>query len=368
MEENLEISVPDVFVVMHDDKHRGELEAALSRYFKLTVFTDSNAAMRALETASPDVIIVENQIPPKGGASLLVQQASNPGCKAGVLLTRKQGETYNVALEEASCSGRYLTWPFSAKHLMDAISEIINENAVKGWEDLPETQARTLKMTVDEYQGIADAIASGEPIDYNSAAESCSPLIDAINEGGHHSLLDNIKSHHNYTYVHSMRVATLLTLFGYGIGMRGDDLLVLSTGGLLHDTGKLVTPPQILDKPGKLTEDEWPIMRDHVVESGHLLASGDDVTKGAVIIAEQHHEKIDGTGYPKGLKGAELNELARMSAIVDIFGALTDERSYKPAFPSAKAFAILESMETAIDQNLLALFKEIFGGDAASGL
>ena len=219
-----------------------------------------------------------------------------------------------------------------------------------------------------EYQGIAEAISSGEPIQYSSAADSCSPLVEAINEGGHHALLNSIKSHHNYTYVHSMRVATLLTLFGYGIGMRGDDLLVLSTGGLLHDVGKMITPPTILDKPGKLTEEEWPVMRDHVVESGNLLDAGDDMTKGAKIIAEQHHEKIDGTGYPLGLKGAELNELARMSGIVDIFGALTDELSYKPAFPPAKAFAILESMQTGIDQNLLMLFKDIFGGDPESGL
>jgi len=290
------------------------------------------------------------------------------GRKAGFLLTRSRQEPFRVSLEEVGCPGRYLTWPFATKLLMDAIAELINEKAERGWEELPETQKKTLKMTVEEYQGIAEAISSGEPIQYSSAADSCSPLVEAINEGGHHALLNSVKSHHNYTYVHSMRVATLLTLFGYGIGMRGDDLLVLSTGGLLHDVGKMITPPTILDKPGKLTEEEWPVMRDHVVESGNLLDAGDDMTKGAKIIAEQHHEKIDGTGYPLGLKGAELNELARMSGIVDIFGALTNERSYKPAFPPAKAFAILESMQTGIDQNLLMLFKDIFGGDPESGL
>ena len=129
---------------------------------------------------------------------------------------------------------------------------------------------------------------------------------------------------------------------------------------MLHDVGKIVTPAQILDKPGKLTEEEWPTMRNHVVRSGELLDAGDDVTKGARIIAEQHHEKIDGTGYPLGLKGAEMNELARMSSIVDIFGALTDARSYKPAFPADKAFAILEDMGPKIDQNLLAIFRAIF--------
>jgi len=157
-----------------------------------------------------------------------------------------------------------------------------------------------------------------------------------------------------------MRVATLLTLFGHGLGMKGDDLLILSTGGLIHDVGKLVTPEQILNKPGKLTEDEWPVMRDHVTRSTELLGASTDVTKGALIIASQHHEKIDGSGYPHGLKGKELNELARMSVIVDIFGALTDARSYKPSFPQEKAFGILESMQGQIDQDLLKVFRAIF--------
>ncbi len=157
-----------------------------------------------------------------------------------------------------------------------------------------------------------------------------------------------------------MRVATLLTLFGHGLGMKGEDLLILSTGGLIHDVGKLVTPEQILSKPGKLTDEEWPVMRDHVTRSSELLGKSTDVTKGALIIAGQHHEKIDGSGYPKGLKGGELNELARMSVIVDIFGALTDARSYKPPFPQEKAFGILESMQTQIDQDLLKVFRAIF--------
>lgn len=363
-----DIKLPTIFIVAHDPRHRGELVAALSPYFSLSVFVDASSAVDALAGRDPDVIIAENNIPPHDGIRELVARASDEDHHAGFLLTRHRNEDFSVSLDATGRPGRYLTWPFTAKHLMGSIDELINEKAERAWDELPQTQRQTLKLTVEEYQGIADKIASGEPIQYNSAAESCTPLVAAINEGGHHNLLKSVQSHHNYTYVHSMRVATLLTMFGYGIGMRGDDLLVLSTGGLLHDVGKMVTPPQILDKPGKLTEEEWPVMRDHVVESGKLLDAGDDMTKGARIIAEQHHEKIDGTGYPLGLSGSQLNELARMSAIVDIFGALTDERSYKPPFPPAKAFEILESMKTGIDQNLLMLFKDIFGGDAALGL
>lgn len=207
---------------------------------------------------------------------------------------------------------------------------------------------------------MANAIAEGEPVDCNAAAESCQPLADTVRAGNHHEILNAVRSHHDYTYVHSMRVATLLTLFGHGLGMTGEDLVILSTGGLIHDVGKLVTPYEILDKPDKLDDQEWPVMREHVVHSADILGKSDDVTKGSVIIAAQHHEKIDGSGYPHGLKGKEMNELARMSSIVDIFGALTDARSYKPAYPQEKAFNILESMTREIDQHLLSMFKDIF--------
>ena len=103
-------------------------------------------------------------------------------------------------------------------------------------------------------------------------------------------------------------------------------------------------------------------MKEHVNNSSAVYDNTPDITHGIRIIGEQHHEKLDGSGYPKGLKGNELNELARMSAIVDIFGALTDERSYKKAFPPEMAFDILEEMTNQLDQRLVKVFKEVLEG------
>ncbi|MBL6934866.1 MAG: HD domain-containing protein [Alphaproteobacteria bacterium] len=359
--ESQEITLPRVFVVTQDINHARELEAALKRRFEISVFDSTGAAGDALAHAPPDAVVVDVDRGWKRGMNWLVNNPNEKTFKRlPFVFVGKEGEHFKdlkkLFGEESPC----LFWPVERRALAGAISEHINRAAEKAWEELPEIQAKPLKLTVEEYQGISDAIEHGEPINYNSAAASCASLIDAVQQNAHHDLLKSVQCHHNYTYVHSMRVATLLTLFGHGIGMKADDMSILSTGGLLHDVGKLVTPEQILDKPGKLTDEEWPTMKNHVVKSGELLAGIDNLTKGSVIIAEQHHEKIDGSGYPLGLKNGELNELARMSAIVDIFGALTDARSYKPAFPAEKAFGILESMETAIDQNLLAMFKEIF--------
>ncbi len=353
--------LPKVLVVVQNPQHQEFFEATLSPYFSLSLYRDIDQAMEESAGNPGQVLIIDqNGRRDRNCERFLEHSERLKENGPGLIATAGKDILFDIRKEDLKVPSLFLNWPLAAKPLLDGISQIIGKKAEFVWRELPEKIGKPLTLTVEEYQGISDAIASGEPIDCNAAADSCGPLMDAVGNGGHHDLLKAVQSHHNYTYVHSMRVATLLTLFGHGLGMKGDDLLVLSTGGLIHDVGKLVTPEQILDKPGKLTEEEWPVMRDHVTRSSQLLGDATDVTKGALIIAGQHHEKIDGSGYPKGLKGAELNELARMSVIVDIFGALTDARSYKPPFPQEKAFGILESMQTQIDQNLLKVFRAIF--------
>jgi HD-GYP domain-containing protein (c-di-GMP phosphodiesterase class II) len=351
------IKVPEVYLIAADKQREGEIVKALGRRYEFTTFSETGSLLDRIMVKHPDVVICEESAPPNGGAKFRERLRVDPDTHdVPLILTGKGGNIPKLNMDME----RYLLWPFKKSAIIDCISALINKAAEQEWEKLPETQKKTLKVTVEQYQSVATAIENGEPIDYNDASASCAPLVGAIQENGHHELLKSVQSHHNYTYVHSLRVATLLTMFGHGIGMDETNMNILATGGLLHDVGKLVTPDNILNKPGKLDDNEWPIMQDHVVQSRDLLQGGDDVTKGAHIIAAQHHEKLDGTGYPLGLKGAEMNELARMSCICDIFGALTDARSYKPAFPTEKAFGILESMDKGLDMGLLKVFKEIF--------
>jgi HD-GYP domain-containing protein (c-di-GMP phosphodiesterase class II) len=101
-------------------------------------------------------------------------------------------------------------------------------------------------------------------------------------------------------------------------------------------------------------------MQRHVPNTIHFLEANDHIPKGARLIAEQHHEKLDGTGYPHGLRGKDINDLARMAAIVDVYSALTDRRVYKPAMAPPQAFEIMETqMTNHLDQGLLKLFRTI---------
>ncbi len=207
---------------------------------------------------------------------------------------------------------------------------------------------------------VPTAMQSGTPIDYGSFKDSCAPLIGVLYDGDVKSVLDAVREHDNYTFSHSFKVATLLTMFGSAIGLSEADQVLLACGGLLHDVGKMSIPFELLNKPDKLSPEEWAVMKSHVPTTMDFLNICDGIPKGAQIIAAQHHEKLDGTGYPNGLKGLAINELARMAAIVDIYGALTDRRSYKPEMAPETAFDLMsESMSDQLDTGLLKVFRHI---------
>lgn len=358
--------LPIVRVVSHSSRHCSFFKATLSPHFQLSIHRDVDQALNEEDLELASVVIIDRcELHDKNYLRFLAHTKRLKEKCPGLISMAEHKQDLEFSGDEHNTHLKSLIWPTTTKALLHAVTLIAGEKAERSWRELPPDVGRPLTTTVQQYQAMSDAIARGEQIDCTSVATSCQPLLDAVEAGKHHELLKAVQSHHNYTYVHSMRVATLLTLFGHGLGMKGDDLLILSTGGLIHDVGKLATPEHILNKPGKLTDEEWPVMRDHVVRSSELLSDSMHVTRGALIIAAQHHEKIDGSGYPKGLKGAELNELARMSAIVDIFGALTDKRSYKPAFAQEKAFDILTDMNTQIDQSLLKVFRTIFDQESS---
>jgi response regulator RpfG family c-di-GMP phosphodiesterase len=102
----------------------------------------------------------------------------------------------------------------------------------------------------------------------------------------------------------------------------------------MHDIGKIATPDAVLLKPGKLTPDEWDIMKQHPTVGLSILdGSSRPILKAAAVIAHQHHEKYDGTGYPQGLKGEAIHRFARIVAVADVFDALSHKRCYKDAWP-----------------------------------
>ncbi|MFT6985994.1 MAG: putative nucleotidyltransferase with HDIG domain [Psychromonas sp.] len=140
--------------------------------------------------------------------------------------------------------------------------------------------------------------------------------------------LSRIRVMDKYTFEHSVSFSVLMMAFAKSMGLSQKIIKEVGIGGLLHDIGKTLTPNEILNKPGKLTEQEFLIMKEHVVDSRKILEKTAGLSQIAMDIAAQHHEKFDGNGYPLGLKGDQISLYGQMSAVVDVYDALTADRCY----------------------------------------
>ena len=160
-----------------------------------------------------------------------------------------------------------------------------------------------------------------------------------------------------YLLEHSVNVACLLVTFGNYLQFDKDKLKQLAIGGILHDVGKTKVKSKVLNKPGKLTDEEFEHMKCHQVYGAELVNDVDGLSDISKSVCVMHHEKLDGQGYPKGLGADEIPIYGRMSSIVDIYDALTAERCYKSSMPPSEAFKILLSMTPhQLDQDLVYKF------------
>ncbi len=171
-----------------------------------------------------------------------------------------------------------------------------------------------------------------------------------------------VTSHDYYTYTHSIDVSTYALGFGSHLGLNEIQLKIIGKGAMLHDIGKKKIPLEILNKNGFLSEDEFEIMKKHPTYGVELLKEFGEDEEIILTIIEQHHEKMNGKGYPKGLKGDEIHPFSQIVALCDIFNALTTKRSYKEALTSFEAFKVMhEYMKDELNLKLLSKFINFMG-------
>lgn len=159
---------------------------------------------------------------------------------------------------------------------------------------------------------------------------------------------------------HVKRVAEYTKLFGLKLGLDESECEMLSQASPMHDIGKVAIPDHILNKPGRLTDQEYIIMQNHPTIGYEMLKNSNrSLLKMAATIAYEHHEKWDGSGYPNGLKGEEIHIYGRITAIADVFDALSFERVYKPAWSDERIFELLKQERgTHFDPQLVDIFFE----------
>lgn len=171
-----------------------------------------------------------------------------------------------------------------------------------------------------------------------------------------------LKNKDEYTYMHSVAVCALMVALARQLELDAEQTRKAGLAGLLHDVGKMAIPSDILDKPGKLTDEEFAIIKSHPVQGHKMLLEGQGVDEAALDVALHHHEKIDGSGYPEGLRADEISLFAKMGAVCDVYDAITSNRPYKSGWDPAESLKkMAEWSKGHFDQAIFQAFVKSLG-------
>lgn len=173
--------------------------------------------------------------------------------------------------------------------------------------------------------------------------------------------MTRLRSVDEYTYVHSVAVCALMINLGRHLGLEEAMMRDVGMAGLLHDVGKLDVPLDLLNKPGRLTEEEFVVMKSHTERGHEALSSNGNVPDLALDVCLHHHEKIDGSGYPNRLNGEEISLFSKMGSVCDVYDAMTSQRSYKAAWTPAEVISKMYKWRGHFDQHVLDSFIRSIG-------
>lgn len=253
----------------------------------------------------------------------------------------------------------YLVRPIDPLKLIALVKQALSRRVERSWATLPPASQAALKSSLASFQDCFARVQAGEPLPMETVQSSCRKVRESAEVGALGDWIDALDNHHNYSFRHSMFVCGTLTYFANAVGIKGSDLQLLTVGGMLHDVGKSQVPVAILDKAGQLAPDEWAIMRKHPEYSREILLREHGLDENATAMAVHHHEKLDGTGYPDGLAGAQITDYVRLMSIADVYAALIDKRSYKGAMTKEEAIDLMTTkFDGHLDMDLLRTFRD----------
>ncbi len=229
------------------------------------------------------------------------------------------------------------------------------------------TEATAARRILGEAQGVVEDLMQDVRLGQQVDPAKALAVVDEINASvlrnpGALLSLGRIKQADTYTFQHCVNVCALMVSFAHGLGLEAASVEEAGLGGLLHDVGKMRVPPEVLNKPGRLTEAEFTTMQSHAALSRELLENTPGISETVIRIASEHHEKLDGCGYPNGLSGDQISRPGRMAAIVDVYDALTSNRVYHKGMEPPEALKkLLEWSGPHLDGDLVQQFIRILG-------
>ena len=222
---------------------------------------------------------------------------------------------------------------------------------------------RLYSGAVTAAQDVWDAAETEGAPDLPGALQAIDGLADAVTQNRTAIVaLTAMRNYDNYTFTHMVNVSILTMGQARALGIEGRLLREFGLSALMHDIGKVRTPKEILNKPEKLTDAEFDVMKRHVVDGAEILRRTPEMPILAPVVAFEHHLRNDGSGYPVGAHRAMLNLGTMLCSIADVYDAMRSQRSYQQAFPTDRILAVLQRNDgTQFDQNLVRRFVQLLG-------
>ncbi len=312
------------------------------------------------DMSKPDIVILSfEEFPAFGVKPLLAWMEKYDLSQKPRILCMPRSITRQYSASVRMIADKTLPLPVRSEVVLDTVQRMdtrLPQIRKQGRNETVATVHRTARRFISAFS--SDQGDAGTTVLALSAATK--EVCTALDNDGLGDWLSEVNKYHSSTARHCMIVAAFASIWARQLGVNDRDLQLFTCGALLHDIGKMRIPLSILDKQGDLLEpEEQAIIETHPLEGKRILETAQNINPVIIDLAYSHHERLDGSGYPRGLEGNDINNMVRCLTIVDIYATLVDPGAVGGAMHPDEAFAYLQSIPEKVDRDLVGAFRSV---------
>ncbi len=355
-----------ILIVDADKESRDTLSTHFEKVgWVVSTAKDGRQATQVINRDHPHIILMDIVLPVRDGittCSLIRKDISISHYFPIIMMTASPDRKQIVRAIDAGCDD-FIVKPFKFDALFNKVKELVEfQRKKKKEEKSPDDRAvkKEAEIIVYSRKMVEKAFSNamhGKLVNYPVIKSTTNKMVEIIHKENTLPLAFKMRSYSDYTYVHSVNVASLCMSFAYHLKWNDSDLQILGEGGFLHDIGKTQVSLKILLKPDKLTDEEFVEMKKHP-EQGKVIAAKQNIDPEIMKVIIEHHERLDGTGYPNNLSNVGISKFGKLAAIIDVYDALTTDRCYHEGIESDEAIERMSTWQGYFDPK----FFEIFAG------
>ena len=356
-----------VLIVDSDNDFRNSLCDSFQKIgWIVNTANDGRQAIQSMNRYLPDIILMNTKLQVRDGITtccIIKNDVTAPRIFPIIMMTDSTDKNLIIKSIDSGCDD-FILKPFQFDVLLNKVKSLVDFYQKKEGigSQISEDEVEIIIQARQVIQKAFSNALRGELIDYSVIHNVVNKMVEILHKENNLPLAFKMKSYNDYTYIHSINVASLCMSFAYHLKWDDIELQIIGEGGFLHDIGKTLIDLKILMKPGKLTDTEFSEMKKHPLHGKDILVKQDIQDKVQKVVTE-HHECIDGSGYPNKLRGEQFSKYGKLTAIVDVYDALTTDRCYQKAVDSEEAIHTMSNLSGKFDPELFQEFAHLVNSE-----